>query len=105
MTTSNLSKIKPKLRTQGAVTGNFGHSKTKAGSPLKDIGVTKAQVVQIAPRVEYINRMMQVWRTTPDTKMKEFAYRELHRLNCFQEQRIEGIGRTAEAYKGPIGAQ
>jgi len=32
MTASNLSKIKPKLRTQGVVSGNFGKAKVKAGS-------------------------------------------------------------------------
>jgi hypothetical protein len=104
MTSSNLSKIKPKLRTQGALTGNFGHAKTKAGSPLREIGKTKADVVRITQRSEYVKRMVMVWRTSSDPKMRDFAYHELHRLNCFQERRIEGIRRTAEPYRGPIGA-
>ena len=38
MTYSNLSKIRPKLRTQGNITGNFGKPKSKGGSTLNDIG-------------------------------------------------------------------
>ena len=38
MTTSNLSKIKPKLRTTGQVTGNWGKPKV-AGSNLNDLGI------------------------------------------------------------------
>ena len=38
MNYSNLSKIRPKLRTQGNITGNFGRAKAKAGSSLNDLG-------------------------------------------------------------------
>ena len=100
---SNLSKIKPKLRTQGAVTGNFGHAKTKAGSSLREIGETKCETVNIAPREEYIKRMLLIISSTQDASMKEFAYRELHRLNYIKQRKIEGIQRTAEPFKGPVG--
>ena len=43
---SNLSKIKPKLRTTGNITGNFGRPKSKAGSTLSGIGVTNAETVK-----------------------------------------------------------
>jgi hypothetical protein len=99
---TNLSKIRTKLRTQGAVTGNFGHAKSKAGSPLREIGETKRETVQIAPRSEYVQRMIYVMQTTTDAKMREFAYRELHRLNCFEERRVTPK-RTAEPFKGPVG--
>lgn len=105
MTYSNLSKIKPKLRTQGAVTGNFGHAKTKAGSSLRDIGQTHIETVTITRRNDYVQRMIKVWRTSTDAKMRNFAYHELHRLNCFQETRIASQGRTSEPFRGPIGAQ
>lgn len=88
---SNLSKIRPKLRTQGNVTGNFGRNKVKSGSPLADIGVTKASRVSIAPLRSYINRMIFVYRNHEDPKLREFAYSELHRLNCFQEIRLEDM--------------
>lgn len=99
---SNLSKIRTKLRTQGAVTGNFGRSKVRANSALAEIGETKRETVQIAPRSEYVQRMIQVMQTTQDAKLREFAYLELHRLNCFQERRV-APGRTAEPFKGPVG--
>lgn len=35
---SNLSKIKPSLRTSGNITGNFGKPKAKAGSNMIEIG-------------------------------------------------------------------
>jgi hypothetical protein len=103
MTSSNLSKIKPKLRTQGALTGNFGHAKTKAGSPLREIGETQRETVRITQRSEYINRMLAIYSNPPNASMKEFAYRELHRLNYIKQHRIEGIQRTAEPYRGPVG--
>lgn len=101
---TNLSKIKTKLRTQGAVTGNFGHAKSKAGSPLREIGETKTETVRIAQRSEYIERMLVIYLNPPSASMREFAYRELHRLNYIKQRRIEGIQRTAEPFKGPVGA-
>ena len=100
---TNLSRIRTKLRTQGAVTGNFGHAKSKAGSPLREIGETKTETVRIAPRSEYVQRMIALLETASDAKLREFAYLELHRLNCFEERRVVP-GRTAEPFKGPVGA-
>jgi len=80
MLTSNLSKIKPKLRTQGNVTGNFGRSKVKANSPLRDIGVTKAKVVNITTPNDYLNKMYYVLDNTTDSKMKQFAYNEIKKI-------------------------
>ena len=77
MTASNLSKIKPKLRTQGNVTGNFGRPKTKAGSSLRDIGVTNAKVINITTPNDYLNKMYYVLDNTTDSKMKQFAYNEI----------------------------
>lgn len=100
---SNLSKIRPKLRTQGAVTGNFGRSKVRANSALAEIGETQLETVRIAPRSEYIRRMIRLLETTTDEKLRNFAYFELHRLNCFQERRV-APKRTTEPFKGPTGA-
>ena len=82
MTYSNLSKIKPKLRTQGNVTGNFGRPKSKAGSPLSDIGNSTKDVINITTRQEYINKMIAVFHKSCDKRMKDFAYHELHRLHA-----------------------
>ena len=80
MTTSNLSKIKPKLRTQGVVSGNFGKSKVKAGSPLRDIGVTSAKVVNVVEQEDYLKRLYAAYETTNDTKLKSFIYNEIRKI-------------------------
>ena len=54
MTYSNLSKIRPKLRTTGRVSGNFGKSKVVAGSSLNDIG---GDGNIGATQDEYLNRL------------------------------------------------
>jgi hypothetical protein len=80
MTTSNLSKIKPKLRTQGVVSGNFGKAKVKAGSPLRDIGVTNAKVVKVNTQDDYLKRLYAAYDTTNDPKLKQFAYTEIRKI-------------------------
>ena len=82
MTYSNLSRIKPKLRTQGNVTGNFGRPKSKAGSQLSNIGNSTKDVINITTRQEYINKMIAVFHNTDTKRMKDFAYSELHRLHA-----------------------
>ena len=47
MLTSNLSKIKPKLRTEGRVSGNFGAPKRTKEAYNTGIGVTNAKVVNV----------------------------------------------------------
>ena len=78
--TSNLSKIKPKLRTQGNVTGNFGRPKTKAGSPISGLGVTNVKVVNVTTPDEYLNKMYYVLDNATDAKMKQFAYTEIRKI-------------------------
>lgn len=79
---SNLSKIKPKFRTQGQITGNWGKSKVKAGSSLNEIGLSDKQTIHITKRSDYIDRMISLFYNTEDRKMKHFAYTELHRLHA-----------------------
>jgi hypothetical protein len=73
MTASNLSKIAPKFRTSGAVS----QPRRKAGSPMRDIGVTNAKVVNITTTNEYLTRMYYVLDNATDSKMKQFAYDEI----------------------------
>ena len=80
MTASNLSKIKPKFRTQGRVSGNFGKNKVKAGSPITGIGVTNAKVVNITTTNEYLTKMYYVLDNATDSKMKQFAYDEIKKI-------------------------
>ena len=78
--TSNLSKIKPKLRTQGNVTGNFGKSKVKAGSPIQGLGMTKAKVIHITTQDEYLKKMYYVLDHAQDRKTQQFAYNEIRKI-------------------------
>jgi hypothetical protein len=80
MLTSNLSKIKPKLRTQGNVTGNFGRPKSKAGSSLRDIGVTNAKVVNIIKQEDYLKRLYVAFENTNDENLKKFIYTEIKKI-------------------------
>ena len=81
MTYSNLSKIKPKLRTQGNITGNFGKQKVKAGSTLNELGVTDAQVVKCATQDEYLNRLYYAFDNTTDPKLRQFIYTEIRKIH------------------------
>ncbi len=81
MNYSNLSKIKPKLRTQGNITGNFGKSKVKAGSTLNEIGVTDTKVVKCATQDEYLNRLYFAFDNTSDPKLRQFIYTEIRKIH------------------------
>jgi len=80
MITSNLSKIKPKLRTQGNVTGNFGRPKAKAGSSMRDIGITNAKVVNVVKQEDYLKRLYFAFENTNDEKLKQFIYIEIKKI-------------------------
>lgn len=77
---SNLSKIKPKLRTQGRVSGNFGRNKTSVGSSLKEIGVTSAKVVKCNTQEDYLNRLHDALTKTEDPKLKTFISNEIKKI-------------------------
>ena len=75
--TSNLSKIKPKLRTQGNVTGNFGRQKVKAAHN-QQLGYTKKDYINmITSKEDYIAKMYQILDNTQDQKIRNFAYSEI----------------------------
>ena len=80
MTYSNLSKIKTKFRTKGNVTGNFGVPKSKAGSPLNDIGVTNAKVIKCTTQAEYLSRLYTALDNTTDEKLRRFIYTEIRQI-------------------------
>ena len=77
---SNLSKIKPKLRTQGRVTGNWGRNKVKAGSTLSDIGMSDKEFINIVTQDEYLKRMYQAFDTTNDSKLKNFCFTQIRNI-------------------------
>jgi len=77
MTYSNLSKIRPKLRTQGNITGNFGKPKSKGGSTLNDIG-GNGNIG--ATQNEYLNRLYYAFDNTTDSKLRHFIYTEIKKI-------------------------
>jgi len=81
MTYSNLSKIKPKLRTTGRISGNFGRNKVSAGSTLNELGMTAAEVVKCPTQDEYLNRLYYAFDNTTDDKLKKFIYQEIRKIH------------------------
>ena len=81
MTYSNLSKIKPKLRTSGRVSGNFGRNKVSSGSPLNDIGVTNSKVVKCTTQTEYLSRLYYAFDNTTDTQLRKFLYQQIRSIH------------------------
>ena len=77
MTYSNLSKIRPKLRTSGNVTGNFGRPKSRAGSSLNDLGGNGNIGVT---QNEYLNRLHYAFEHTTDAKLRQFIYGEIKKI-------------------------
>jgi hypothetical protein len=77
MTDSNLSKIRPKLRTSGNVTGNFGRPKSRAGSSLNELGGNGSIGVT---QQNYLNRLYVAFDETDDVKLKRFIYQEIKRI-------------------------
>ena len=78
MTYSNLSKIRPKLRTEGRITGNWGKSKVTAGSTLNDIG---GDGNIGATQDEYLNRLYYAFDNTDDNKLKQFIYTQIRNIH------------------------
>lgn len=81
MNYSNLSKIKTSFRTKGNITGNFGVPKSKAGSPLNEIGVTNAEVVKCTTQDEYLNRLYYAFDNATDEKLRRFIYSEIRKIH------------------------
>ena len=81
MTYSNLSKIKPKLRTTGRVSGNFGKSKVRAGSSLVDIGLSNRETIKCTTQNEYLNRLYVAFDEATDDKLKRFIYTEIRKIH------------------------
>ena len=74
--TSNLSKIKTKFRTSG----NISQPRRKAGSPLKELGITNVKVVKCTKQDDYLNRLYKAFDATEDPKLKKFIYTEIRKI-------------------------
>ena len=78
MNYSNLSKIRPKLRTSGNITGNFGKSKVKSGSSLNDLGGNGNIGVK---QDDYLNRLYYAFDNTTEPKLRQFIYTEIKKIH------------------------
>ena len=86
---SNLSKIKPKLRTTGNLTGNFGRPKVKEGSN-NQLGMSKSDKgMKITTDDEYLKRMIEARENTSDPKLLDFINSEIERLTPMNEVRLQ----------------
>lgn len=72
--TSNLSKIKPKLRTSGTVS----QPRRKAGSSLNDLGGNGNIGIT---QQEYLNRLHYAFDNTTDTQLRQFLYQEIRKIH------------------------
>jgi hypothetical protein len=72
--TSNLSKIKPKLRTSGTVS----QPRRKAGSSLNELGGDGSIG---ATQNEYLNRLYYAFDNTTDPKLRQFLYQEIRKIH------------------------
>ena len=77
--TSNLSKIKPKFRTQGRVSGNFGRNKVKAGAN-SSLGFTDAEVIHCVTQDEYLNRLYEAFNKADNDRLKQFCYTQIRNI-------------------------
>jgi hypothetical protein len=75
---SNLSKIKPKLRTTGRVSGNFGRNKVQAGSALNEIGMSTKETIT---QDDYLKRLHFAFDHTTDQKLRQFLYTEIRKIH------------------------
>ena len=77
MTSSNLSKIKPKLRTTGQVTGNFGKAKVRTNGNTELGYTSKKDISPVTTFDAYINRLYDAMNNTDDDRLKKFCYTEI----------------------------
>jgi len=99
-TTQQTNRIKTSelLRTKGAVTGNFGKAKVRAGSTLNDIGVSSRESIGNLPtQNEYLRRLQEALGKTDDPRLREFI---LSQLSKETNRRIARDNRVSNP-KGP----
>ena len=72
MENTNLSKIKPQLRTTGAVTGNFGAQKIKVRPGTLDLTkeILTRDNLRIPDRDDAYERLVEAYNKTTDARLK-----------------------------------
>ena len=76
----DLNRIRPALRTTGAVTGNFGRNKVKAANNAQ-LGVTNRESIhRLVGQDEYLQRMYTAYQQAPTDELRTFCYTEIRRI-------------------------
>ena len=79
----NINRIKPALRTKGAMTPNFGAGKRKGGSKFSDIPANSRETLGNFPTpYEYHNRLIKAYHLTDEPRTKQFILDELKKLKA-----------------------
>ena len=88
---SNLSKIKPKLRTEGRVSGNFGRNKVK-GKQTLDLSKTtlNKESLRIPNPEQVYERLEQAYNITSDPKLKNYLAEMLKKRKATTQTRVVG---------------
>jgi len=100
----DLNRIRPAFRTKGAVTGNFGKARIKAGSTINDLGMTTAENVRAVPPEEYHNRLLTALKSTDSPRLIAFLKDEIlkyERQRGIGETRSQKPSRTAPPFRNP----
>ena len=100
----DLNRTKPALRTTGAITGNFGKTKVKAGSTLNDLGMTTAENVRAVPPEEYHERLLAALESTDSPRLIAFLKDEIlkyDRQRGVSETRVQKPSHTAPPFRTP----
>ena len=93
-TTAKTNRIKTSelLRTKGALTGNFGRAKVRAGSALADLGVSDRETVGNLPtQDEYLRRLQAALGKTDDARLAGFILSEIRKLQSRKIQQNDRI--------------
>ena len=76
----NASRITPKLRTSGNVTGNFGRPKVKAANNAQ-LGVTHLEHIhRLVTHDEYLDRMYRAYELADTARLKQHCFEEIRRI-------------------------
>jgi hypothetical protein len=97
-TTSRTNRIKTSdlLRTKGALTGNFGRRRVRAGSALADLGVTdRERVGNLPTQDEYLRRLQAALGEAGDARLAGFILSEIRKLQSRKIQQNDRISNPA----------
>lgn len=99
MQTTNRIKTSELLRTKGALTGNFGRTKVRAGSTLADLGDSDRETIGNLPtQDEYVRRLQAALGKTDDARLAGFIRSELRKFQLRQIKQNDRISNPSGPY-------